>query len=87
MEGEVRTRDSDTDSDETNRGRDSWRNAHGQEAHERAEQAVPLPNERGKRKAEGDEDSEGLPNDQGLALSSSECWDESEGSTSRSGTP
>ena len=48
----IRPRGLDTDSDETSWGRESWRDARSQEAHEGVEPAAPRPRGRGKPKPE-----------------------------------
>ena len=75
----IRPRSLDTDSK-------SWRDARSQEAHEGAELAVPRSLGQGKLKAERGRGSQGAAKQPWVESSSSELRDESEGSTSRSGS-
>ena len=76
----IRSGETDTESENTNPGRDSWRNAHLREA---AVPSTPRSSRRGKRRADRGRGSTKKP---WLESLSSEQREESEGSTSRSGS-
>ena len=61
----IRPRGSDSDSDETSRGRDTWRNAHGQEAQDRARPADLTLADRENPRWRGNKDPQGRPSGQG----------------------